>query len=310
MRLPAVLVATSLVIFCAVQLFGATVAGASNHISVDRASAAAAAAQIVVPQVKKMHEPAGYTISVSPTTSAPSYSETTETVGCPSGTVVWGGGVLVSSFVGLTVNSSFPTGETGWEGAVSNPTSSTSDFNSVAICADEPADYSIQTSRPIEVPALSEISDSEACPKHTVVLSGGDYSSSSGPDVSLHSSYPTVGAKKVNYWNVTEINDDPFSFYLYPYAVCAKKPMGYAQVAGGVVDDPAGATVGDGAGCAKGVTIGGGVFAMSIYADVDIGAIYPETLLLPGAPGFAFAAYNDSTDQDGGNVQAYAECAT
>jgi hypothetical protein len=306
-RLLAVLAAVSLVIFCAGQLFGATKAGASP-VTVDPPSAALP--KVVAPQART-HQPAGYTISVSPTIAAPSGTQTTGTVACPSGTVVWGGGVFTDSFADLTVNSSFPTGDTGWEGSVSNPGPSSYAFKAVAICADEPADYSIQASGPIEVPGVTETSASEACPKHTVVLSGGGYSSSGdAPDVSLHSSFPTVGTKKVNYWNVTENNADPIDSYLYAYAVCAKKPMGYKQVAGGVEDDSAGLTVGTGAACAKGGTIGGGVLAVSADLDVDVAAIYPEALLDSSDTGFEFSESNYSTEQDGGNVQAYAECAT
>lgn len=266
----------------------------------------------VVPQAKTQM-PVGYTISYSPLVSGSADTQTTETVGCPSGTVIWGGGVQTFSFSSLTVTSSFPTGDTGWEGAVSNQDST--DYNDgfyvIAICADQPPDYSIQTSEATANPAGNQTTEEVACPKKTVVLSGGDYSSSSGIDVSLHSSFPMIAARRINYWSVTENNASTTESYLYVYAVCAKKPKGYKLVVGTGVDDPANTSIGSSVNCAKGVAIGGGVLATSTGStglDVNVVALYPWDFQSTRYDQFWDGASNFS-NEDGGTVQPYAECA-
>jgi hypothetical protein len=90
--------------------------------------------------------PAGYTVATSAPLSAPAGVQTRGWVSCPAGTVVWSGGVLISSSdLSANINSSFPVGSTGWAADVDNGSPFATTFQVAAICAAALPQYTIQT---------------------------------------------------------------------------------------------------------------------------------------------------------------------
>jgi len=271
-------------------------------------TAVAAAASKAIPKASSVNpnvnstEPAGYTIAVSTTFfDNPTGEQTLGYVECPSGTVVFSGGVSVDGEIGQNINSSWPLNSTEWEAWVNNTSGLDAGFYVYAVCADEPSNYSIAESSLFAAEPYDLASEPQACPKKTVVLGGGAYSDSSATDVNLNDSYPTTGAKKASEWEATMDNDNSTDSGLYVYAVCAKKPKKYSVRVGSATDNPSDSTTFvKSTACAKGVIIGGGLISDSILG-VDINETAPD--------GTKWESFENNASGDDNSITPYGICA-
>src|ERR1700683_4278658 len=90
----------------------------------------------------------------------------------------------------------------------------------------KPADYSI-ASATFDLPPDTQTPGSVICPVkkgvQTVPLSGGGLIDTSALTANINSSFPTKTG-----WHITANNGSPNDSAFTVYAVCAKKPLGYA----------------------------------------------------------------------------------
>lgn len=221
----------------------------------------------VAPKVKST-EPVGYAVVGSGNIDVPSGREAGGTVDCPSGTVVWSGGVSTSGEMGENLNGSYPdpTNSSIWRAWVNNSSSEDESFRVWVVCADQPSKYATEVSSLFPADADTVTNGIEACPKGTVVLGGGAAAGSAATTVNLGDSYPTTGGKKgrTSEWAASIDNDGP-STGLQVMAVCGKKPKSYSVLTGPPVDNASNSNgVAESPGCARGVVIGGGLTAFGI----------------------------------------------
>jgi hypothetical protein len=243
--------------------------------------------------------PAGYVVEEEGY-SAPNAEQTQGSVACPTGTVPWGGGAFISSTsLAANLNSSFPFG-TDWAAKVNNASGSAVGFSVYAVCADQPADYTVQNSGSVPNLAGSQTFDQVSCPKKTVALGGGTYSSSSATSVNINGTYPDVTGKTY-YWNVNMNNASGSTNEVQAIAVCGKKPKGFRLVQSADVDNPPGAQSGVVAACHHAVAVGGGLVTLSAHTNVDLSTSEPDFTEWVGYE-------NNGSDADD-SIVAFVECA-
>ena len=169
--------------------------------------------------------PPGYTVVNGPMLPAPATTgDTSATVGCPLGTVIWGGGAGFFTFPGslLTVNTTFPFNAGIWEAHVGNLTGMPQQFEVDSICAKQPQGYRIVT-RTVDSPGVTQTAATATCPANTVVLSGGMSSTSTSAATHVLSAWaPSHMGFRAVLWNGTG-DDQSMSVY----AVCGHQPPGY-----------------------------------------------------------------------------------
>jgi hypothetical protein len=138
----------------------------------------------------------------------------------------------------------------------------------------KPADYSIATET-FALPPDTQTPGSVSCPVdkgvQTVPLSGGGLIDTSALTANINSSFPT----KIG-WDITANNGSPSASNFTVYAVCAKKPAGYAQKESVAVSNPSGADAGAGYLCPKGdVVTGGGEISSAPNTLVNLAGSWP-----------------------------------
>ena len=149
--------------------------------------------------------PPRYAVVNSGLLTAPNGLQSFGQASCPARTVVYGGGVFISSgSVSANVNSSYPESDgTHWGGYVNNAGGFDTQFEVYAICGKRNAKWSIQ-SFTLPNPAGAQTGPLQAdCPSGTQVLGGGGFSSSGSLDVNLNTSYGVKtgkGASAIYYW--------------------------------------------------------------------------------------------------------------
>jgi hypothetical protein len=214
--------------------------------------------------------PAGYTIVQGSLLAAPPGAfDAGGHTECPTGTVVWGGGVFFQGFGGPTdsIEVSEPEGTAGWEGRVNNTGSSSTGFVIDAVCANKPTAYKT-VFKTVDNAAATTAATTVVCPTGTVVLSGGVLSTA---DVTTVDAISMWAPGKTKFRGVMW-NGSGSDAKLTVLAVCAKQPPGYAIVRFTVAVDP-GVTDISGATCPSGTSvISGGVKEASPTPAVPISA--------------------------------------
>jgi hypothetical protein len=169
--------------------------------------------------------PAGYTRVFTP--AIPVLQNGTDAGGqisCPAGTVPWGGGVGFSggtSEVGQDINTSAPTAD-GWRGRYNNRNGRTTNFVVSAVCAAQPRKYTVAFAQgPNLAGTIATVT--ATCPANTVVLGGGNLSTSTDARAYLISTYPSSQTS----WTAVEFNGSTRDENLVAFAICARKPKGY-----------------------------------------------------------------------------------
>jgi hypothetical protein len=178
--------------------------------------------------------PKNYAIVNSGTLSAPNGFQTHGTKACPTGTVVWGGGVWISSgALGADVNSSYPTNN-GWVADVNNAGGSDTTFVVYAICAKRPQLYLIQSASFSSL-AGHQASGTVPCPGTSKVLGGGGYSDLGLTSVNINSTFPPNKRS----WRVDMNNASASNGTFIVFTVCGKT-AGRTNIVGSAVSNPAG----------------------------------------------------------------------
>jgi hypothetical protein len=207
--------------------------------------------------------PPGYVIEQSPSLPAPGGTyDSGGQVACPTGKVVWGGGVGIWSAInGDSINTSAAMGTTGWKARVNNEGTSPAQFYVDAICAKKPKLYR-HVSHLVDDPAGMQAGGSATCPSGTVLLGGSVTSDGDTISEYLTSAWPSSSRKFTAYQENDTLSDQPFDVL----ALCAKKPKGYkiVTVSATAPAGPSGAGVSDGPFCPAGTSVlGGGVHVAS-----------------------------------------------
>jgi hypothetical protein len=181
-----------------------------------------AIASVAGAQALRATAPPGYHVVQVQHTAPPGLFDAGGQAACPTGTVVWGGGTQ-NDYANSTINTSEFLGTTGWNVRVNNNAGNAQGFEVDAICAKKPSLYKF-VSHQFDDPAGVQKTGSATCPTGTVLLSGSVLSEGDTTNVFLTSAWPN-GQHKFSavQWNGSA-SDEPF----FVYALCAKKPPGYA----------------------------------------------------------------------------------
>jgi hypothetical protein len=298
----------ALVVAGALSLTGATViAVGTSNVAGAKPVHAGAATSASTPKAGALPHggptaPPGYNVQFAGFTAG-NGTQTRGSVACASGTVAFGGGaVLGSSSLAANLNSSFPeSGGAGWAVDVNNASGADSAVNVYVVCADQPTGYAIETSSEVDNPPGAQTRAVVSCPKRTVSLGGGFYSTSGSTDVNANSTFPSVSGK-IYSWDTDMNNNSGVDAAVISYAVCGKKPKGFTVVAGSPVDNPPGAETFAAANCpAKTSPIGGGVYSNTGSVVADINSTYPGST--------SWSAYENNGSGSDSSVTPYATCA-
>jgi hypothetical protein len=180
--------------------------------------------------------PPKYVIESAGFSAPQSMFDTGASVPCPTGTVVWGGGVYFSAYSPpVSINTNTWDGGTpgAWQVRVNNTHPFTANFGVNAICARKPNKYQLAFTQ-VADPAGTQAGGVATCPKGTVVLSGGIKSTADVASVYLTTARPTSGRTfRAVQWNGSSA-DQPF----FVYALCAERPPGYVRVSSTVTVAP------------------------------------------------------------------------
>ena len=231
----------------------------------------AAAAGLYAAPAMAANAPAGYQ-QVETTITAPHGPfDAGGAVTCPTGKVVWGGGVVFSggfAGIGNSINTSAPNGETMWKARYNNDTTRDINVAIQAICANRPRNYSIQFANAAN-PMHTQSHATAICPLNTVLLSGGVFSTSDVASVYTLSAFPMSQRKyRAVVWNGSDRDEQMSAF-----AVCARKPAKYVLTTRATSSDGGGPVTAIGGGqCPTGTSaIGGGTKVLMPNPAVYIG---------------------------------------
>src|SRR4051812_25524306 len=145
--------------------------------------------------------PPGYTRVSTGNLSAPAGTQARGSIGCPAGTVVFGGSVFtLSTSLRVNVNSTFPQ-RNGWTAFVNNGSDAAVLYEITAICGTKPAHYKVVRAASVASRSGTQTAAHATCPTGAKPLSGGVLSSSSSPFVDVSSTYPQGQT-----WRVVETN--------------------------------------------------------------------------------------------------------
>ena len=172
--------------------------------------------------------PPGYAIVHGSVRTVPSSALTSGSDAlCPTGTVVWGGGVALHGTIhtGEQINTSDAAGSAGWNSLVDNTTGFSQAFNVDAICAKKPTGYKLVSKSKPNV-AGAESTASVTCPVNTVVLSAGVLSHSDSSAVAMSSLWPNSTTRVTG----RMINASGSDTTMEVEAVCGHKPAKYTIV--------------------------------------------------------------------------------
>jgi hypothetical protein len=155
-------------------------------------------------------------------------------ISCPTGKVIWGGGVsFFNGFqaAGQSINTTAPNGTTGWKARYNNNTNRDIVIVIDAICANRPKNYSIQFANADNPPHMQS-NATAICPINTVLLSGGVFSTSDVASVYMLQAFPASQRKyRAVMWNGSDRDEQMSSF-----AICGHKPPGYVITTSTVSD--------------------------------------------------------------------------
>lgn len=270
-----------------------------SAVAVIAAASPAAAARHSSVAISATKPPGYQIVSSGPINAPPSALDSGGSVACPTGTVVWGGGVGFSggSNPYLTVNTSEPSGSGGWEARVNNAGTTTVQFLVHAICANRPKGYKL-VYQTVDNPANTQSQATAACPSPKVLLGGGTLSTSDKVAAILTSAWPRSSTKFKGYMYNGTTTDEKFIVY----AICGHTPTGYKIASNSVSLDP-GFTLFDGIACPAGTSVlDGGVQVPDHVPVVQVGGSIDQ-----GAFGWAINVNN--TGQSVHQVYGYAICA-
>jgi hypothetical protein len=169
--------------------------------------------------------PAGYKIVRGAIVTAPSSPlDTGSDTVCPTGTVVWGGGVEFAGVggPGETIGTTDPAGSVGWNALVNNLSPNAASFSVHAICAKKPKGYTV-VSMSAANPSGAQTTASVTCPANTVVLSAGILSESDASAVGMTSLWPASSTKVTG----KMLNASSSASTFQVEAVCGAKPAKY-----------------------------------------------------------------------------------
>ena len=162
-----------------------------------------------------LRKPRGYSVVRTERISTPG-TQLTNSATCPTGKVVFGGGGESESVnLGININTSNPSGSTGWRIDMNNSGTDTAAFETDAICAARPAFYTSSTSS-ATAPSYTESNAVASCPSNLWVSGGGLYSGSSSPYVSINSTLPL----DLHSWRAYENNNSSNSVSFTVSAIC------------------------------------------------------------------------------------------
>jgi hypothetical protein len=189
-------------------------------------TAVAMAALALAAPVLAANAPPGYQRLRSDLIPAPhGMFDTGAQISCPTGKVIWGGGVsFFNGFeaAGQTINTTAPLGTTGWRARYNNDTNRDIVIVIDAICANKPRNYSIQFANAAN-PAHTQSNATAICPVNTVLLSGGVFSTSDVASVFMLQAFPLTERKyRAVMWNGSDRNEQMSSF-----AICGHRPAKY-----------------------------------------------------------------------------------
>jgi len=238
----------------------------------------------VTSRVQPLGAPRGYRLVHTRNLTAADGVQTFGEVNCPARTVIYGGGVFVESFsLEANINSSYPSGTSGWIGDVNNASGADTTFRVYAVCAHRPrTGYSIVSS-PV-VPNFANRQDGETviCPVHSKVLGGGVVSLSGSTSVNMNSTFPNSRRA----WHVDVNNATGTDTAMQAYAVCGKV-NGYARVAGSSVTNPPLDQTSASVSCPGAtVPLGGGITSDSANTSVNLNTTYPNAGGVAGWGGY------------------------
>jgi hypothetical protein len=149
----------------------------------------------------------------------PARGQSSDSVTCPAGTVVLGGGSSsASSSTQVGINTSIPRAN-GWRVNMNNADFTDTTFTVDAICAKKPrgwTSYVINSGTPVDNPGGADTYAEVACPGTSVPLSGGLESSSNSMFTDLNVTDPTSTT-----WYGRENNTIGFDSSLTAWVVCA-----------------------------------------------------------------------------------------
>jgi hypothetical protein len=243
---------------------------AKNPVPGAPASAPAAGKPIPSAPVLPAKLPRGYVQVHSQPFSAGQFTQTRGSVICPIGTVVYGGGVLITATsLNANVNSSFPVGNT-WVADVNNVGAPTT-FTVYAVCGQPVRNYRIVENGLFTDPAGRQATGTAACPGRTVVFGGGVLSNTGSTAVLINSTFP-----EDNGWR-TDMNDNTnFDTTFDVFAICGHKPKGYSvQVGAPVVNSPSSQNNASVLCPAGQLPLGGGALSSSGSVTVDLNSTFP-----------------------------------
>jgi hypothetical protein len=191
---------------------------------------------------------------------------------CPSGDVVVGGGAYeVNQGLGQDISTSIPNSSGSQWIAIFDDTGTVANTGvAVALCAASSSllDYSVQNGGNVSIPAEGQVQDTIGCPAGTVSLSGGANVDTTEPYQALDASAP-YGKHG---WRVYMSSAGADGTDGGMRVVCAKKPLGWAQIASSYVVNPAETATSVQVSCPSGTKVlGGGPFNTSAEPEVTIG---------------------------------------
>jgi hypothetical protein len=256
------------------------------------------------PVSRGVKAPPGYVVEYLGFTATENNAQTQGEVDCPSGTVAWGGGVLMdTNSAAININSSLPNedGTIGWNVDVNNSSQEDANGTVFAVCADQPTDYSIQFGSMVTNSAGTETLASASCPARTVVLGGGGVSTSILSSVNLNGSFP-ASSHRTSIWDVYENNASTSNFSVTAVAICGKKPRGYSVNASSPVDNPSGTDTEVAAACPNGAyVVGGGLSSSSFSTAVNLNSTKPNVT--------SWISYENNASLSDDSITGYAVCA-
>ncbi|MFZ0664722.1 MAG: hypothetical protein WAM97_03140 [Acidimicrobiales bacterium] len=222
----------------------------------------------------------GYAVKIASGTAA-NGAQAALSVSCPSGTVVYGGGVALKPHVrGADVQDSYPASTTAWTGGVNNDSGSAATFNVYAICADEAPGYTMVQTPQTSNPAGKDTLVQSDCPNGTVDFGGGVMTTSSSLSVNLDEDMadgPVQNSRKVFSWIADIDNESSGGNTAVGYSICGNDLKGF-QFVPASVSIPGGTDGSWTLSCPTGLVPlsgGGGADAITKPLDVLMNSSYP-----------------------------------
>lgn len=253
--------------------------------------------------------PRGYAV-VRQAHDAPPGVQTAGSALCPSGTVVYGGGVFTASGdLAANVSSSYPYegGSRGWEGSVNNASGADMTFDVYAVCGRQPGHYEVVEGSAVDDPAGTQVASTADCGGRLYKVLGG-VARLSSPDtaVNVNGSIPYQFGKNFLYsgWKVWANNAGSGDSAVDAWAICARgMKLWSIRSSFPYADDPPGTEAFAEEACPVGtLPTGGGVSSHNSSTLVDVNSTYPD----PGTLGWG--AWENNAGSSDATSSAYVVC--